>query len=692
MAISTYKNQFELAKMFADAPDSKMGKLKLYRDLKKTENVKRNPRLKEWINRIIDKIKHYASELINRLPIFNKNLPEISQEQAKLLTDYVKTEDYKNEETFVIKQLGIEDLMHHPDRTKLLKEYEVLEKNLYKIYKDRPEKLSKVLENIKLSKDSNFIVNGRELKVFSANELQKFKSYLTDRGLSTDAVERNIMVDMNNSIPDSEKLCFVDTGWQAARDFLGLGQAPDLSKITSEQKTAEAKANIEQMIAESESKTDLLAELDKLGVKADMYYDIIHQKQFKDLKNGERTAAMKNLQENIRFQIQKMRDNNPKLLSMLATGISVNANIIKGSDEKNYYVTVPSSKGNVIAIPADIVHESKGNNNMYFTLPLSMDFQIVNPKTKKPALDNKGNVQTVSGADLIIDRNFNINTVLRYDNSIVMYKDKPMYTIQPRMSADDKRVLPFLCAVDNEKVVIVRNLDANATDVVIPDTVYVNDRQLPVVAIMDSAFSDTSLLKSVELGTNISEIQKSAFAHCSCLESIKGGASEVTVDECGFQDCEKLSKDKIEVNLKLDKDNIFIGCPLIEEHTVQNDMPINDYDVTGVSDDTENPINDHNENKISDDTEQIIDTDVCTESTINEIVHDIAMNLDAEHEMLFSDNLKDNIAETLNIAKETAKTEQEQAIQEEQKREKEPEHKGKVSTQPEKRIYADLGH
>ena len=63
---------------------------------------------------------------------------------------------------------------------------------------------------------------------------------------------------------------------------------------------------------------------------------------------------------------------------------------------------------------------------------------------------------------------------------------------------------------DGSKYIVIDTYIGTATDVVIPDTINVNGKDIPVTAIADNAFSNNDTIVSVTIGNNVTTIGRYA--------------------------------------------------------------------------------------------------------------------------------------------------------------------------------------
>ena len=100
----------------------------------------------------------------------------------------------------------------------------------------------------------------------------------------------------------------------------------------------------------------------------------------------------------------------------------------------------------------------------------------------------------------------------------------------------ERRYGSYRYIVENGEVTITEYIGV-AADVTIPDTV----KDMPVVAIGDSAFRDCYTLESVTIPDSVEEIGFAAFDSCISLENVTLGKGIRVIDAYAFDECTKLN-------------------------------------------------------------------------------------------------------------------------------------------------------
>lgn len=88
--------------------------------------------------------------------------------------------------------------------------------------------------------------------------------------------------------------------------------------------------------------------------------------------------------------------------------------------------------------------------------------------------------------------------------------------------------------------------------------------------IADSAFSDCSRLKSIELPNSVTSIGKKAFAHCSSLTSVTIPDSVTRIGDEAFDSCDSLTSIEIPDSVKSIGDWVFYYCRSLTSITIGN--------------------------------------------------------------------------------------------------------------------------
>ena len=95
---------------------------------------------------------------------------------------------------------------------------------------------------------------------------------------------------------------------------------------------------------------------------------------------------------------------------------------------------------------------------------------------------------------------------------------------------------------------------------VIPDTIAVGGRAVPVTAIEAGAFRDQKELTAVNIGRNIKEIGPDTFNGCVKLKSVGGGAGLERIGDSAFMNCKELAKFTVGRNVREIGKGAFQNC------------------------------------------------------------------------------------------------------------------------------------
>lgn len=126
----------------------------------------------------------------------------------------------------------------------------------------------------------------------------------------------------------------------------------------------------------------------------------------------------------------------------------------------------------------------------------------------------------------------------------------------------ERRYGSYRYIVENGEVTITE-YTGDAADLTIPDTV----KDMPVVAIGDSAFRDCYTLESVTIPDSVTAIRWGAFRGCLSLESITLGKGIRVIDAYAFDECPKLNYTSYENGYYLgNADNPYLALVFMAAH------------------------------------------------------------------------------------------------------------------------------
>lgn len=112
--------------------------------------------------------------------------------------------------------------------------------------------------------------------------------------------------------------------------------------------------------------------------------------------------------------------------------------------------------------------------------------------------------------------------------------------------------------------VIISGIDTNVNkNIVIPDIVVIDGKEYKVTKIAGNAFAGSDV-KSVELGSNITEIGDGAFKGCKNLKTVKCSSGIKVIGKEAFKDCIILDNVELGDNITSLGDRAFRGCAKLE--------------------------------------------------------------------------------------------------------------------------------
>lgn len=111
-------------------------------------------------------------------------------------------------------------------------------------------------------------------------------------------------------------------------------------------------------------------------------------------------------------------------------------------------------------------------------------------------------------------------------------------------------------------------------DIVIPESVTVNDQKYTVTSIGESAFSQCSALKTVSIPNTVVSIGKQAFTMCMNLSSVNFPSSLQTIDDYAFLYCIRLTKAVLPESLTSLGIGAFSTCANLESVTVSDNLTV----------------------------------------------------------------------------------------------------------------------
>lgn len=536
-------NKFEIAKLYNQAGDNK---LRFYKDLIKTENVRHNKPLLQLVKRIIKSIAEFPKVVVAAAAlVFRKNK---NTQPQPVPPAYTQSQQYKNQEKIVFQELGMNRSYLSPE---LLTLYDNVAANVKKQFPE-PEK---IISKLDITKRGNFLINHKEVAVFSQSDLANLNDYLQHNRPDIDLESLIVMKD-DITPATSDKLVFIDYDNPVVKDFM-QDLRPSLEKSHSDNALIEAMNKVALTIDAEPDYHDKF--LDDFGLEMNSL--------------NKRHGMYKNVDMLTKFQdrLVTMFNDGSKALDELSAGIAVkggglNSHFV-GKDEDYYYVRVPKGHdeanhplhNKVLAIPNTLIHNEM-SDNLWLTIPLSMRFAEVDPKTFEPILDN-GIQKSVTGAELVMRNNFEPKYFSRYEQATITIDDK-LYASHAENG--------LLYAVNNDEAICLGFADMQSKmsvqDLEIPDDVKPNNKiKIPVVRIADNAFSHTTLT-NVSLGSNITHLGDRSFAGCKNLSNLHGGSEHVASKDTTFEGVSQIT-----ISENIDKQSVLADTEV--QNTAQEVTP-----------------------------------------------------------------------------------------------------------------------
>ncbi|MDE5967352.1 MAG: leucine-rich repeat domain-containing protein [Lachnospiraceae bacterium] len=121
-------------------------------------------------------------------------------------------------------------------------------------------------------------------------------------------------------------------------------------------------------------------------------------------------------------------------------------------------------------------------------------------------------------------------------------------------------------------VIYTGSVDANAQEIIIPDTITVDGVEYRVVSIADGAFKNKKKLKKITIGNCTWTIGNSAFEGCTSLKTVtfKKTSRVKTIGKKAFYKCTALTKITIPKSVVTIKESAFDGCKKLATVTFQS--------------------------------------------------------------------------------------------------------------------------
>ena len=109
-------------------------------------------------------------------------------------------------------------------------------------------------------------------------------------------------------------------------------------------------------------------------------------------------------------------------------------------------------------------------------------------------------------------------------------------------------------------------------DIVIPDMVTYNNRELTVTQIDSKAFYMHKNVTSVKIGNSVTVIGSMAFAYCSSLATVEIGSSVKTIEASAFSNCDALVSVSIPNSVVEIQGGVFSSCGALKKITIPNSV------------------------------------------------------------------------------------------------------------------------
>lgn len=149
-------------------------------------------------------------------------------------------------------------------------------------------------------------------------------------------------------------------------------------------------------------------------------------------------------------------------------------------------------------------------------------------------------------------------------------QSKAQFTVVDSASIDreDKDTSPA--------VIYTGSVDAGVQELIIPDTITVDNVEYRVVSIADGVFKNNKKLKKVTIGNCIWTIGNSAFEGCASLKTVtfKKPSRVKTIGKKAFYKCSALTKITIPKSVVTIKDSAFDGCKKLAAVTFQSGIKL----------------------------------------------------------------------------------------------------------------------
>ena len=139
-------------------------------------------------------------------------------------------------------------------------------------------------------------------------------------------------------------------------------------------------------------------------------------------------------------------------------------------------------------------------------------------------------------------------------------------------SAYDVEVDGIYYEIDVDSVLVTSGDNKYSGDIVIPESIIINDRKYSVTSIGDLAFYDCTGLTSVSIPNSVMSIGGGVFYGCSGLISVTIPNSVTSIGNGAFQDCSGLTSVTIPNSVTSIGDYVFSGCSGLASVTIPNSV------------------------------------------------------------------------------------------------------------------------
>ncbi len=109
----------------------------------------------------------------------------------------------------------------------------------------------------------------------------------------------------------------------------------------------------------------------------------------------------------------------------------------------------------------------------------------------------------------------------------------------------------------------------NATSIIIPSTVTIDNITYKVVRIAADAFKNNKKITKVTIGRNVTTIETNVFYGCTKLKTISVGSNVTTIGAKAFYKCTALTKITIPAKVKKIGKQAFYGCKKLKTITIK---------------------------------------------------------------------------------------------------------------------------